>query len=144
MKLPQILIIAIMTAMAAAMTSCRDELCDNHFPSLAVTLSWEHEWERDYGMNHSASWDTSLYGFDYGYLKPEKPEWVNVIRYSADGASYESFLKEDAGNVALDKEQEGQQVLLYNGDTEYLVLEDMASFTDARATPTTRTRNMGE
>lgn len=144
MKLSGILLIAIMMAVAAATTSCRDELCDNHFPSLAVSLSWEHEWERDYGMNHSASWDTSLYGFEYGALRPQKPEWVNCIHYSTDGSSYESFLKEDAGNVALDKEQEGQQVLLYNGDTEFLVLEDMASFTDARATPTTRTRNTGE
>lgn len=140
MKLSRILLSAfLMTAMSECLTSCRDELCYNHFPSLDISLSWEHEWERDYGMSHAANWDPSFYGFEYESLRPGKPEWVNFIRFSADGSHSETYLSEDKGKLTIDQE-EGQSLLLYNGDTEYIVIEDIASLSDARATPTTRTR----
>lgn len=128
-----------MTTVMAAMTSCRDELCYNHFRSVAVSLSWEHEWERDYGMNHSANWDEALHGFGYDHLRPGKPEWVNLIRFSADGSRYENFLKTDGGDVNVD-EGDGQSFLLFNGDTEYIILSDIASPPNARASATGRSR----
>lgn len=128
-----------MVTVMSAMTSCRDELCYNHYPSLDVSLSWEHEWERDYGMNHSATWDASLHGFGYESLRPGKPEWVNLIRFGADGTRHESFLGNNGDNVMVDIGA-GQSLLLYNGDTEYIILSDIATPPKARASATARTR----
>ncbi|MDE6394612.1 MAG: DUF5119 domain-containing protein, partial [Duncaniella sp.] len=139
MKLSRIQLLAIMVTVMSAMTSCRDELCYNHYPSLDVSLSWEHEWERDYGMNHSATWDASLHGFGYEDLRPGKPEWVNLIRFAADGSRHENFLGNDGANVMMDM-GEGQSLLLYNGDTEYIILSDIATPPKARASATARTR----
>lgn len=117
----------------------RTELCYDHYPTLTFGLDWEHEWERDYGMNHSAGWDASHYGFGYDEIRPERPEWVNVVINKSDGTIVEKFLNAEGGKISVDM-GEGQSFLLYNGDTEYILLSDIASLTDARATSTTRTR----
>ncbi len=123
-----------------SMTSCRKELCYNHFRTAAISLSWEREWERDYGMSHSTSWDASLHGFDYHSLRPEQPEWVMLLKYLDDGRSLEEYLNSDGGEIGMD-EMKAQSFLLYNGDTEYIILSDMASHATARASTTTRTRS---
>lgn len=139
MKLSRLQLIAFMILMMSAMMSCRDELCYNHFPSLAVSLSWEHEWERDYGMKHSANWDADLHGFGYDDLRPEKPEWVNLIRFTSDGLRHEHYIGTEGEDLIVD-ENESQPMLLYNGDTEYIVLSDIASPPVARASATGRSR----
>lgn len=139
MKLSRRLLYAFMMMVMSALTSCRDELCYNHFRSVNVSLSWEHEWERDYGMNHSANWDASLHGYEYDHLRPGKPEWVNLIRFTPDGASYENFLQYEGGSVNVDKGS-GQSFILYNGDTEYIVLSNIVSPPEARASATGRSR----
>lgn len=140
MKLSRILSLAFLMAVMSVLTSCRDELCYNHFRSVAVSLSWEHEWERDYGKHHVASWDASLHGRDYDDLRPDKAEWVNLIHFSADGSRYENFLKNHGGDVNVD-EGDGQSFLLYNGDTEYIILSDIATPPNARASATGRSRS---
>ncbi|MDE6300138.1 MAG: DUF5119 domain-containing protein [Muribaculaceae bacterium] len=141
MKLSRILLSAfLVTVLSGVLTSCRDELCYNHYPSLGVALNWEYEWERDYGMHHSDNWDSSVHGFEYGALRPGRPEWVNLIQYSADGERTETYLAEDETSLRVSQE-EGQSMLLYNGDTEYLIFQDIASLTEARATPTKRSRS---
>lgn len=128
-----------MVIVMSAMTSCRDELCYHHYPSLDVSLSWEHEWERDYGMNHPVNWDASLHGFGYDALRPGMPEWVNLIHFAADGTRNENYLSNAGDNVMVDY-GDGQSLLLYNGDTEYIIFSDIASPPDARASATSRTR----
>lgn len=139
MKLSKLIVIAAATVGMSAMTSCRKDLCYNHFRTAALDLSWEHEWERDYGMNHAANWDAALHGFDYTDLRPTMPEWVNLITYSREGSPRESFLDVRGGEVSVDGSTD-LSFLLYNGDTEYIVLSDMASLTEARATSTSRSR----
>lgn len=139
MRLSRILHITLLMVMMSVLTSCRDELCYNHFRSASLSLSWEQEWERDYGMNHSATWDANLHGFDYNYLRPLTPEWVNLIRFSSDGSRHETYLNPEGGDVTLDA-GEGQSFLLYNGDTEYIILSDIASPPNARASATERSR----
>lgn len=139
MKLSPVQLIALLIALTATMASCRDELCTNHFPSLDVALTWEHEWERDYGMKYSDTWDPVILGISYDDLRPGKPEWINMVCFSADGTRTESFLKDDNSSVVIDP-AEGQSILFYNGDTEYIMFEDMTSLSDAKATPTSRTR----
>ncbi|MDE7414687.1 MAG: DUF5119 domain-containing protein [Muribaculaceae bacterium] len=120
--------------------SCRTEICYNHFPVADISLSWEQEWERDYGLSYSLAWDKTYYGFDYNEIRPETPEWVSLIRYSEDGSvSNEKYFSPKGGQLILNSETD-KSFLFYNGDTEYIVLSDLASMNQARATATTRTR----
>ena len=139
MILSRIKFITFIMILMSVMMSCRDELCYNHFPSLDVALSWEHEWERDYGMRHSENWDTPLHGFGYDDLRPGKPEWVNIIRFTPDGKRHEHFIGNDGDNIMVEGGID-QSMLLYNGDTEYIILSDMATPPEARASATDRTR----
>ena len=132
-------IIAVVLAMLPVLVSCRQELCYNHFPAVQVHLEWEQEWERDYGMHHATTWDAGLHGFDYSYLHPTLPEWVNLVKFNRDGTNDDNFLNVEGGRVSVDNDNDGSY-LLYNGDTEYIVLRDMASLNDARATTTSRSR----
>lgn len=139
MKLSRTLLMALLLAVMAQMASCRDELCFNHYPSISVALAWEQEWERDYGMDHRNVWDSDHYGFQYDALCPGTPEWTNLIKFSPDGSRSESFLHTNSGDVMLEEEQ-GHSLLLYNGDTEYVVVSDIAYPTSARASATGRSR----
>lgn len=120
-------------------TACRTELCYDHYPKASLTFTWEQEWERDYGMGLLTDWDAGRYGFDYDYLRPETPEWVNLIKYKNNDSDSEYYLSPDGGEVVL-KEEGDYSFLLYNGDTEYIVLSDVASLADARASATPRSR----
>lgn len=140
MKTGRLNILAAMLVMLPILASCRQELCYNHFPSTEVALSWERVWERDYGMAHESNWEASLHGFEYSSLNPTLPEWVNLVKFKHDGSSEDNFLSVRGGNIPVDNDND-HSYLLYNGDTEYIVLKDMASLTEARATTTSRSRS---
>ncbi|MDE6268864.1 MAG: DUF5119 domain-containing protein [Muribaculaceae bacterium] len=139
MKLSRIQLLAFLMMVMSVLTSCRDELCYDHYPTLSIDLSWEKEWERDYGMNHPANWDAALHGFEYDDIRPIKPEWVNMVIGKADGSFGETHLTPEGGKVNVEL-GDGQTYLLYNGDTEYITLSDITSFSDARASATSRSR----
>lgn len=127
--------------MMPVFASCVHELCYNHYPTLAMNFSWEREWERDYGMSHPASWDAAHYGMSYDFLAPEMPEWVRVIKYEEEAETpVEHFFSTEGGELILDRNETGS-FLLYNGDTEYIVLSDLASLSSARASATARSRS---
>lgn len=140
MKLSQILPITFITAVMLTMMSCRDELCYDHYPSVALSLSWEREWERDYGKNHADNWNTTFIGFDYNEFRPALPEWVNIVRFSTDGYRYEHYVGNQGDRIIMD-EGDSQSLLLYNGDTEYIILSDIATPPEARASATGRSRS---
>lgn len=117
----------------------RTELCYDHYPTLTFGLEWEHEWERDYGMNHVSTWDAALHGFGYDDIRPQRPEWVNMVINKPDGTTAEKHLTSEGGKVNVDFGESGS-FLLYNGDTEYILLHDIASMTEASATATSRSR----
>lgn len=127
--------------MATAFTSCRKELCYNHFRSVSATLTWEYEWERNYGNNHSATWDAGYHGFSYESLLPGKPESVTMLKYRPDESSPSTlFISADGAEINIGEGGE-HSLLFFNNDTEYIILSDMASLPAARATTTTRTRS---
>ncbi len=117
----------------------RTELCYDHYPKAAMALEWDLEWERDYGMAHLSSWDASYHGFSYNELRPATPEWVNLVKYRESNPDGEHYLAADGGDVVL-QEKGNYSFLLYNGDTEYIVLSDVASLPDVRASATPRSR----
>ncbi len=133
-------IIAVLISILPILTSCREELCYDHYPTLDVNFEWELEWERDYGHNHINNWDKEGYGHEYDALRPDMPEWINMVSYYDDGRRSESFMSPDGKSFIVEPGRE-RSVLFYNGDTEYIVLSDVASLTDARATATTRSRS---
>lgn len=132
-------IIAALLLILPILSSCRQGLCYDHYPSMDVAFEWEQEWERDYGNHHLNSWDADYYGKNYDELRPDKPEWVNMINYYDDGRKSDSFLSPD-GKLFIVEQGHGCSILLYNGDTEYIVLSDVASLNDARASATSRSR----
>lgn len=132
-------ILYVLFAMLPFLASCRQELCYDHYPEINLQLSWEREWERDYGHHHPDNWDLGRYGYDYDELRPDIPEWVNMINYYDDGHRSDGFLTPDGKRYIVEAGSSGS-MLLYNGDTEYIVLEDVASFDDARATASSRSR----
>lgn len=133
--------VAILAVLLPLLASCRQELCYDHFPMLDVDLTWELEWERDYGAHHAAGWDKNYFGCEYDALRPGVPEWVNMVRYYDDGSYREHFIYSIEGELFRVEDNREFGMLLYNGDTEYIILRDMASVSDARATATTRSRS---
>lgn len=133
-------ILAIALVMSVICVSCRQELCYDHYPSMDITFSWEQEWERDYGMNHYATWDPRRHRYEYEELRPDVPEWVKMVRYFDGDRLSENFSSPDGKRLEVDEEDDFS-LLFYNGDTEYIILSDMASLNDVRATATTRTRS---
>ena len=109
---------------AASTSSCRKDLCYNHFPEAGVTLSYENEWERDYGMGWLSGWDADLYGSTYDNLRPGNPEGVTMVAYHPDGIT-EFYMSTAGGNVSFGASV--HSLLFYNNDTQYIILNDMAS-----------------
>lgn len=133
-------IIALVVAMFTLVSACqRTELCYDHYPKANLSFDWEQEWERDYGKAHSVNWDASYHGFTYDELRPATPEWINLIRFRDNIKDTEHYLKPDGGEVVI-KEKGNHSFLLYNGDTEYIIISDIASVSDARASATPRSR----
>lgn len=120
--------------------SCRQEICYDHYPAMDLHFSWELEWERDYGMNHFATWNPEYHRYQYDELRPSVPEWVKMTRFFPDGRTSERFFTPDGARVEVEEGQECS-ILLYNGDTEYIILSDVASLNDVRASATSRTRS---
>ncbi|MDE6310615.1 MAG: DUF5119 domain-containing protein [Muribaculaceae bacterium] len=136
-SLKHILLTALV--MLVTCTSCRKELCYDHFPAVDLGFTWEQEWERDYGMHHTAGWDPVLYRYEYDELRPPVPDWVKIVMYFEDGRITEGFASPEGKKFEVSADEKCS-ILFYNGDTEYIILEDVASLNDARATATTRSR----
>ena len=140
MRSSQFYISAMVLIISVTCVSCRKELCYDHYPAMDVDFLWEQEWERDYGMHHHSSWDPDQHGYDYNELRPEVPEWVKMVRYFDNGRITERFFTPEGEKFEVDRNEESS-MLFYNGDTEYIILSDVASLHDVRATATTRSRS---
>lgn len=135
-----ILHICVVLALLVTCVSCRQELCYDHFPAMDLRFSWEQEWERDYGMNHIAEWNPTQHHYEYDELRPSVPEWVKMLKYYDDGRIVEQLFSPEGEKFEVPANDECS-LLFYNGDTEYIILSDVASLQDARATASTRTRS---
>lgn len=140
MKNSPFYIFAMALILLVTCVSCRQEICYDHYPSIDLKFSWELEWERDYGMNHFANWDPVKHNYEYDELRPSVPEWVKMIRYFDDGHREERFFSPEGSKFEVDA-GEDCSILFYNGDTEFIILSDVASLNDVRASATTRTRS---
>lgn len=126
--------------MAVGLESCRTEICYDHYRALDITFEWEQEWERNYGMNHEDNWDTSHYGLDYDAFRPDKPEWVVAMSFEGETKTDEHYFDSYAGKAIISGSG-NESMLFYNGDTEYIILSEMASLEEASARATDRSRS---
>lgn len=140
MKLYHLLITAVFIAAVSSLTACRKDLCYNHFRTAAVSLDWELEWERDYGMAHIDNWDATLHGFGYHELRPAVAEGVTMLTYTSEISPRETFMSPDGADINVG-EPGDHSLLFYNNDTEYIIFSDVASLPDARAFTTPRSRS---
>ncbi|MDE7376528.1 MAG: hypothetical protein K2N16_06745, partial [Muribaculaceae bacterium] len=140
MKNRRFYILAIALFLLAVCSSCREELCYDHYPVYDLKFSWELEWERDYGQGHKDAWDPAQHHYEYDQLRPSEPEWVKMVRYFDDGRVSERFFDTKGLRFQVD-EHEDCSILFYNGDTEYIILQDVASMHDVCAMATGRTRS---
>lgn len=136
-----ILPLAALLVLVMLLPACeRTEMCYDHYPRAEVSFQWEKEWERDYGTSLAASWDKDYFGFGYDELRPGMPEWVNLLKYRDNIPDGKHYLSPSGGSVTLMEEGE-RSFLFYNGDTEYIILSDIASLKDARASASLRSRS---
>ncbi|MDE6652535.1 MAG: DUF5119 domain-containing protein [Paramuribaculum sp.] len=122
-----------------ALTSCREDLCYDHFRNTAIELSYEQVWERDYGMNHSQNWDSDTHG-EYNSYCPGLPETISMHAYSQESGESSLFFLDHKGGIAGLRSGKCD-ILLYNNDTEYVVVDDNATVAEMTATTTTRSRS---
>ncbi|MDE6048666.1 MAG: DUF5119 domain-containing protein [Paramuribaculum sp.] len=130
----------ILTIVLFFLTACREDICYDHFKNTKVAIAYEQEWERDYGMNHSANWNAETHGGEYDSLRPGLPETVSMHAFVKEtGTTHLFFLDSDGGEAGL---RSGKcDILLYNNDTEYVVIDDNTSVAEMTATTTTRSRS---
>ncbi|MDE5773441.1 MAG: DUF5119 domain-containing protein [Muribaculaceae bacterium] len=133
--------IALALMAVSLLTACeRTELCYDHYPTLTLSMEWEQEWERDYGMNHIANWEPSKHGREYDDLRPQQAEWINMLIRRTDGSVSEKYIHPE-GDVISAELNGGQSYMFYNGDTEYILFSDLANPDDAKASATSRSRS---
>lgn len=130
----------LVVAQTLLFSSCRKDLCYDHFRTASVALDWEMAWERDYGYHHEANWVEAYHGFTYNSLMPTMPEGVTMLTYGSEPAPMESFIGVKGDDINIGESGE-HSILFYNNDTEYIVLSDVASLPTARATTTSRSRS---
>ena len=141
--LPVWLKMAAIVAVALVMHSCEHkDLCfdhEDHMPRYATDLELEYDiwWEKpiDLSSNWQLDWPDFL-ELDYNSLLPGLPEGVRVHTYGENGLCVRTNLPAEGGTVHM---QPGENsILVYNNDTEYILFNDMESY--SRANVTTRTR----
>lgn len=105
---------------------------------MTFDTGWELAWERDYGRGWCGRWDAGVMGVAYEEFLPGVPEGITLLMYNGEEEPAKTFLRPDGGEIILG---EGvRSMLFYNNDTRYIVFDDMASASSARASTSTRTR----
>ena len=128
------------------LTSCiHKDLCmhhDEHAHKYHVLIDadyrceWE-EWMDPTYTNWKKNWPDNY--IEYESLLPGIPKGLRVVNYPEDGPEKISNIEAEGGIVYF---SEGtHDILFYNNDTEYIVMEDLGMFASTRATTRTRTRS---
>jgi len=135
----------MLAIIASALASCNNkDLCDDHWEhALRYRVDYRIDWQLDWQYTYDGSidwqkdWANYDFGMTYDALRPIKPEGVRAQVYT-DGHDNEiTNIPADGGIVNMTPGE--HQILFYNNDTEYIVINDIHS--SAQATATTRARS---
>lgn len=136
-----------MAGIVVTLSSCEHkELCfnhDEHAPKSNVRIEATYEKEWQYTCEGGTDWENSSlwngFGMDYDALRPGTPGGLRVQVYNTDGTNNVVNIAAEGDIVQM---RPGEHSLLfYNNDTEYIVFDDMQSYSKARATTRTRSRS---
>ncbi len=135
------LLLALVAVSASLMTSCRKELCYDHDlhaqkSHIDIHTSWEQEWERPYGFDWKNNWNSS-FEYTYDALRPAISKGIRVNAYQGD-AKRSTNIKAEGQRVVIFSGK--QQLLFFNNDTEYILIDGEDAAASASATTRTRTR----
>lgn len=140
--------ISLITGMLATLSSCEHkDLCfnhDEHAPKSTIRIDAEYEQEWQYTIEGAVEWKTypgweSSFGMSYDVLRPDIPDGLRVQVYHTDGTNTIMNIAPEGDIVRI---RPGEHSLLfYNNDTEYIVFDNMQSYSKARATTRTRSRS---
>lgn len=144
-KYSKILIAASILLVA---TGCRKDLCYDHDEhSLQCRLDliplWEHEWERDYGLEWTKNWDIDKFRHSYDDLRPGKAGGLAVFVYDDVTSENPKIVKEyhiSPEGEMIRVSEGSHRLIIYNDDTRNIIIDDMASLPTARATTRARSR----
>lgn len=143
-KMKNIALAGTMLLAAVLTTGCRKDLCfdhDEHALTVKTDIAadWEQEWERPYDMDWQGTWDELLMGRPYDDLRPEAAAGIRALVYSDGELIAENNLPATGGRLPLN---EGTfDLLFYNNDTEYILIDNSTTAVATRATTRTLTRN---
>lgn len=142
--------ILIAWAFVISLSGCRKDLVyetefEPETPKNGVSLDidWELEWEYGVGYDWNSNWENVGADNDYDYFRPKKPEGIAVILYDGemDGYNYnrELHLPASGGTISLDESTKA--ILLYNDDSDYIMLNNLSSPHTAYAATRTSDRS---
>lgn len=140
------LYMALYAATLLLLGGCRKDLCYDH-PDHAfsvqvdLTATWEQEWERSYQTDWQSVWN-SAWPQRYDDLRPDVPTGIRARIYTGGIAENEGNLSPEGGRLYMNEGT--HDLLFYNNDTEYIVFNDIAALTSARATTRSLTRGSFE
>lgn len=107
-----------------------------------VEADYSRVWELPHTTPYilwSESWPEGL-PYQYDDLRPVCPEGLRINIYPIEGERYSVDLPSKGGEVQFETEGP-HSLLLYNNDTEYIILDGMDSFVSSKASTRTRTRS---
>ncbi len=137
LRIKNILLFAAGVIAMGTTTSCRKDLCYNH-DEHALTVktnvkpSWELEWERPYDINWQEEWDDTHWGRTYDALRPQPASGICVMVYKDNGGIAEHHLPAEGGRVPMDDGT--HDLLFYNDDTQYILIDNATMAATASAT----------
>lgn len=129
------------------LSGCRKELVYEQEPELPknamqLDIEWELEWEYGVENDWENSWENVGADNDYDYFRPKKPEGIAVVLYDIIEDDYfynrELHFPSSGGVVTLDETTKA--ILLYNDDSDYIMMNDMHSPYAAYASTRTNAR----
>lgn len=122
---------------------CRKDLCYDHSDDeveiqleVVYSLDWHLPWEINWNENWPEEWEA-----DWEKIHPREPESIRLHTFDADHEVpvINHNLDKNGGRIAMNSGR--YHMLLYNSDTEGVILEDIHAVHDASATTRARTRS---
>ena len=132
---------------ALILASCENkELCfehDQHIPRYATRVHADYEliWEQseDNQTHWQSVWPSLGLGMSYNALRPSVPEGIRMMAFNVDGTRTQTNMPSSGDEIYLPPGD--NSLLFYNNDTEFIVFNDMGSYTSASATTRSRYRS---
>lgn len=121
-----------------ALSACdQKELCFDHDAHAGNLVDFDVFYNRQWQISLPGTvdwrevWNSFDFGMPYSSLYPEVPSGLRVLVYDDESFVSQYNIASDGGDVNIT--EEGNSVLLFNNDTEYIIYSGLDSISDAMA-----------